>query len=101
MGDLLATGCVVIGAGDPGQLGPVNQPQFFTTADYTFTEIHRQALNSPIIRQAHRVLAGQHYEADGELFRVQRRAYDADILLCWTNQRRMDLNAQARSLRGV
>lgn len=104
--DMLATGCVIISAGDPGQLGPVKQEQYFSHADYTFTKIHRQAEGSPIIRQAYRVLNGELYEADTEKFRVQRQAYDADvtgagILLCWTNQRRQDLNHQARSLRGI
>jgi exodeoxyribonuclease-5 len=106
MNDLLATGCAVIAAGDPGQLGPVKQPQYFRHADFELTEIHRQALDSPIIRQAHRVRQGLRYVADTEKFRVVSRAFDgdildADILLTWTNKRRMDLNAQARRLRGI
>lgn len=103
--DILNTGAIIIACGDPGQLEPVGQDAYFTKADLTLQTIHRQALDSPIIRQAHRVRQGLPYEADTENFRVARRVYDedivkADILLCWTNTSRSSLNARARSLRG-
>jgi exodeoxyribonuclease V len=104
--DILNTGAIIIAFGDPGQLGPINEPQYFTKADHELTQIHRQALDSPIIRQAHRVRQGLPYEPDTENFRVVRRLYDrdilgADILLCWTNAKRRSLNAQKRALLGI
>ena len=50
--DILRTGATVIACGDPGQLPPVVGKQFFDRPDFTLTEIHRQAQESPIIRQA-------------------------------------------------
>ena len=46
------------------------------------------------------------YQADGAAFRVIPRAFDGDIvatdiMLTWTNARRIRLNAQARSLRSI
>jgi exodeoxyribonuclease-5 len=104
--DLLATGCRIIAVGDPNQLRPVGQDPFFTDPDCVLTEPHRTALDSAIIKQAHRILQGLPYEADGDQFRVVPRAYDLDLLsadtcLCWTNNQRISLNAQIRALRGI
>jgi exodeoxyribonuclease-5 len=104
--DLLRTGCRIVAVGDPNQLRPVGQPPYFTDPDYLLTEPHRQALDSPIIKQAHRILRGHRYEADGEPFRVAPRAYDqdilgADIMLAWTHKQRIGLNLQSRALRGI
>lgn len=68
--DLLQKCGKLIAFGDPGQLPPVNGKQFFMTADVTLREIHRQALDSPIIREAWLAREGLPYAADGELFRV-------------------------------
>jgi ATP-dependent exoDNAse (exonuclease V) alpha subunit len=68
--DLLETGVIVVASGDPGQLHPVKGQAFFDTPDFTLTEIRRQAADSPIIRQAHRVRAGQPYENDGDAFHI-------------------------------
>ena len=101
--DLLQTGALVVACGDPGQLPPVNDAPFFTDADATLTEIHRQALESPIVRQAHAVRHTGRYEADGDGFRIVQFAepstlLGADILLCWTNLTRRRLNAKKRRL---
>ncbi len=103
--DLLRTGAKVIATGDPGQLPPVKGQPYFTRPDFTLTVIHRQALDSPIIRQAHRVRAGRPYQADGPEFRVERDGCDDDLLnagavLCWTNNTRHALNDKCRRLRG-
>jgi exodeoxyribonuclease V len=104
-GDLLETGATVLAVGDPGQLPPVNDWQFFSSPNRTLTEIHRQALDSPIIRQAHAVRRGEGYRADGEDFRVVR-AYDEvdlaafDVVLCWRNVTRRNLNFRIRKQRG-
>ena len=103
--DLLNTGAKVIACGDPGQLPPVKGQQFFSRADITLTEIHRQALDSPIIRQAHAVRNGGSYANDGDCFRVAQDGTDddlrnADAVLCWTNRTKDHLNGICRRLRG-
>ncbi len=104
--DILRTGAKVIACGDPGQLPPVSGMRFFSKAHVTLTEIHRQALESPIIRQAHNVRQGKNYEADGEAFKVvAREAQDADVIasdaiLCFTNRTRQAANQYARRVRG-
>ena len=65
---MLRTGCKVIACGDPGQLSPVNDERYFVRPDAQLTEIHRQALDSAIIRQAHHVRAGRGYTMDGDDF---------------------------------
>lgn len=104
--DLLDTGARVIACGDPGQLPPVRDAQFFTRADATLTTIHRQALNSPIIRQAHNVRHCGEYEADGEGFQVISYAGPDEILehealLCWRNATRLRLIKRKRQLLGL
>jgi UvrD-like helicase C-terminal domain len=103
--DLIATGAKIVACGYPGQLPPVRGTQFFNRADFTLTAVHRQALDSPIIRQAHRVRTGGSYTADGPQFRVANDGADddlraADVVLCWTNTTRDRLNRQCRRARG-
>jgi exodeoxyribonuclease-5 len=104
--DLLATGAKIIACGDPGQLPPVQGVRVFDRADFMLTEIHRQALDSPIIRQAHAVRRGKQYEADGPNFRVvvdgddDNDLLNADAVLVWTNKSRDFLNARCRRIRG-
>jgi exodeoxyribonuclease V len=103
--DLLRTDAKIIATGDPGQLPPVKGQPFFNNPDFVLTEIHRQALNSPIIRQAHRVRSEQPYQSDGPEFRVDSDGTDDDLLnaevvLCWTNRTRHALNDKCRRLRG-
>lgn len=104
--DLLNTGCRVIACGDPGQLPPVRGEPFFHTPDAVLKTVHRQAWDSPIIRQAHAVRAGQRYGADGDAFRVSDHAtaedvLEADMLLCWRNATRMQLNTLKRMHLGL
>jgi exodeoxyribonuclease-5 len=104
--DALATGARIIASGDPGQLPPVRDAQYFTEPDATLTTIHRQALDSPIIRQAHNVRFHDRYEADGDGFRVVAKPTEKDLLaadaiLCWRNSTRRLGNRRMRSLRGL
>lgn len=104
--ELIRTGARIVVCGDPGQLPPVRDRQFFTEPDDTLTEIHRQALESPIIRQAHAVRSLGTYEPDTDDFRVIARAEPEDLLghdaiLCWRNATRRTLNARVRKLRGI
>jgi len=105
--DLLATGCKVVACGDRGQLPPVKGRAFFTEGkpDAELKEVHRQAWDSPIIRQAHAVRRGDGYSDDGEDFRVVRQVsvdelLGADIVLCWRNETRRGLNRLIRGWKG-
>ena len=106
MRDIVSTGAAIAGSGDPGQLPPVNGEQFFDYADFTLETIHRQALESPIIRQAHAVRKGRMYAADGDGFQVPKRALterelvEADVILCYTNPTRQLCNEFVRAALG-
>jgi exodeoxyribonuclease-5 len=106
--DILRTGAKVAVCGDRFQLPPVSGRAFFDWSDVTLKTIHRQALESPIIRQAHRVRAGEHYREDGDGFRVFRdrgftpdEAISADVILCYTNATRHHANKFVRSALGL
>jgi exodeoxyribonuclease V len=104
--ELLKTGARVIACGDPGQLPPVMDRQFFTDPDLVLTQVHRQAWGSPIIRQAHQVRTTGSYEPDGPDFRVETRASEkdlaeVDIALCWRNRTRQLLNQRRREVKGL
>lgn len=103
--DLESTGAKIIACGDPGQLQPVQGVQYFTEPNFVLTEIHRQALESPIIRQAHSVRNNGRYVADGDQFRITDEITindltDTDVVLCWKNQTRTDCNYVIRQLKG-
>lgn len=104
--DIVRTGATIIACGDPGQLPPVMGKQFFSEPNFTLTEIHRQAQDSPIVRQAHAVRETGRYEADGPDFRIASRASSeeiiaSDAILCWTNKTRDAANQRARNIRGT
>jgi exodeoxyribonuclease V len=104
--DILATGITVVAIGDPGQLPPINGDPFFTKASFTLNQIHRQALDSPIIRQAHAVRSSGGYEPDGDGVRVVTKlAADdlraADIVLTGKRATRSRMNALCRTIRGI
>jgi exodeoxyribonuclease-5 len=105
--DLLSSGVKIVACGDPGQLPPVEGESFFNKPDAMLKTIHRQALDSPIIRQAHRVRLGEKYETDGDNFVVRgfgevsnEEKTSADMILCWTNKTRRAVNNHIRQLRG-
>jgi exodeoxyribonuclease-5 len=104
--DLMRTGVRIVACGDPGQLPPVNGEQFFTTPDIMLKTVHRQALDSPVLRQAHWVRLGRGYHSDGDDFRVVDRldpgeAIAADMVLCWRNVTRKTVNHLLRRMKGV
>ena len=103
--DLMATGCRVVAAGDPGQLPPVKGHPYFTACDIELKTVHRQAWDSPIIRQAHQIRHTGRYDADTADFRVSSTCthddvMQADILLCWRNTTRRQLNHLKRAYIG-
>lgn len=112
--DMLSFGTPVLAIGDPGQLQPVGDaPGFFVRApDHILTEIHRQALENPIIwaskliRDGEEVPAGSH---GGGLLRVLDRksddvTYDTqrDVqIIVGTNKTRHKLTRKLRQLCGL
>jgi exodeoxyribonuclease-5 len=101
--DLLISGAKIITSGDPMQLQPVTGVQAFTKADILFTEVHRQAQNSPIIRQATKVRENADYAEDGDGFQIKKILSDdnlmeMDIILCFTNATRRMLNNKMRAI---
>lgn len=102
--DLRQTGAKIISFGDHGQLPPVEGKPYLNNPDFVLTEIHRQAQNSPIIRQAHSVRNGGQYVNDTSNFQVKKISnndlLDADIVLCFMNKTRKAMNSQIRSLKG-
>jgi exodeoxyribonuclease-5 len=103
--DLINTGAKLVVCGDPGQLPPVMDAQFFVDPHISLQEIHRQAWDSPIIRQAHSIRNTGAYATDGPGFRVLTEMRDDllaehDITLCWRNATRIWLNNKRRSMLG-
>lgn len=103
--DILATGARIVAGGDPGQLPPVRGQQGFSNPNFTLQHIHRQAMDSPIIRQAYRVRQGLPYHTDGEGFRVvdklpKDELLQADMVLVWKNTTRIEMTRIIRRLNG-
>lgn len=106
--DLLSFGTKVLVLGDPGQLPPVAGEGYFTkrTPDFTLTEIHRQAKDSPILMLATRARMGERLiEGTYGNCHVVRQitpamALEADQILCGRNRTRHVNNARMRQLRG-
>lgn len=108
----------ILAVGDHGQLPPVAASGvLMQNPDVRLEKIHRQALDSPIIRFAHHLRETGRIETQGwddriafrpqsELKRILRQAYaeassPMDVgVLCWTNRRRVQLNSMIRSARG-
>jgi exodeoxyribonuclease-5 len=104
--DILAAGVRVVAIGDPGQLPPVEGQPFFTSASFELTEIHRQAIENPIIRQAHVVRSGATYVPDGDAVPVINRLTStelraADVVLTGRRQTRMRTNAEESRVLGL
>ena len=99
------TGVKVLAFGDPGQLGPFDGSTFFDRPNATLKTIHRQALESAIIRQAHAVRLTGKYEPDGKEFQCCEKpcADDyvmSDVVLCHTHRTRCLLNLKMRRVHG-
>jgi exodeoxyribonuclease-5 len=100
--EMLSTGANIVAVGDSGQLPPVEGLPFFCRANLTLRTIHRQALESPIIRQAHAVRGGG-YRSDGDAFRVVERIDPLahDIIISLKNATRDRGNAVWRMRAGL
>lgn len=112
--DLLTFGVPVIVIGDPAQLPPVKGDSFFfrdsdRRADVTLTEIHRQALDNPIIAMATQIrgeeapAAGTYGESrviDKEDITAEM-ALATDQIIVGRNRTRHAYNRRIRSLMGM
>jgi len=112
--DLLSYGTKVLVLGDPAQLPPVNGAGFFIDAqpDIMLTEIHRQALDNPIIQMSMTVrtgcrlvpgeYGGSRVIQRGDITRDEMRelAMGADQILVGRNITRTALNKRVRQIKG-
>ncbi len=108
--DLLSFGTPVLVLGDPGQLPPVSGGGFFTEhdPDILLEEIHRQALDNPIIELARQVRLGNQVMIGdyGDTAKVIPKSQvnselvlDADQVLVGTNRTRRRYNERLRQLK--
>jgi exodeoxyribonuclease V len=108
--DLMSFGVPVLVLGDPAQLPPVKGGGFFTDSepDIMLTEVHRQAVDNPIIRlsmlarEGERLPPGE-YGASRVIGREAVNAeaiLAADQVLVGRNETRRRYNMRIRELRG-
>lgn len=108
--DLLSFGVPVLVLGDPAQLPPVASEGFFTKdePDVMLTEIHRQALENPIIVLS--MAARNHIDLEEGTYgnsRIIKHAnfnpeemVDMDQILCGMNKTRIVANERMRDMLG-
>lgn len=109
--DILSFGCKVLVLGDPYQLPPVEGNGFFTEAkpDFLLTEIHRQALDNPIIKLAEIVRNGDELDygvyGSSKIIKrsqlTQSMVMNADQVLVGLNKTRKDINQKIRSIKNI
>lgn len=107
--DLMSFGTPILALGDPAQLPPVRSAGYFTGAppDVLLTEIHRQALDNPIIRLASQVREGNDipYGDHGTVKVIRPSDLDRSLwrsnvqVLVGTNKRRNKANSTIRAAR--
>lgn len=110
--DLYKMGVPLVAIGDPGQLPPVKDEAGLTDRepDYFLTEIHRQALDNPIIYLSMLVREGKDIKLGnyGDAVRVVRRrdddlTFNPDVnvqVLVGTHKKRWRLNEGIRKMLG-
>jgi exodeoxyribonuclease-5 len=109
--DLLMHRVPVLWVGDHGQLEPIGSGSvsLVKNPDVRLEHIHRQAEHSGIIRFAHHLREGKKpYAWDGSNFRDVEicepasfdleRAADFDVILCGTNEKRIEVNKLMRKM---
>jgi exodeoxyribonuclease-5 len=103
--DLLSFGVPILVLGDPGQLPPIGSAGFFTKGKphYMLTEVHRQALGSPVIALATRARKGKPLHLgtydDSSVIRAVRRTDDYlnfDQVIVGMHRTRHRINDQIR-----
>lgn len=106
--DLESFGKKILVLGDPYQLPPVFGAGYFTNhkPDFLLNEIHRQALDNPIIAMATKIRNGDSldYGTYGSSSVVRKvsaeQVVGADQVICGRNASRVTYNKRIRQLRG-
>lgn len=99
--DIESYGVPVLVLGDPAQLPPIEGGGHYTTAtpNFLLTEVHRQALESPVLHLATDVRLGLPWRSS--LVKVDMSAaMEADQVLCWKNSTRWNLITEMRKKLG-
>jgi exodeoxyribonuclease-5 len=99
--DIESFGVPVLVLGDPAQLPPIEGGGHYTAAepDFLLTEVHRQALESPVLRLATDIRLGRGWT--GARVPVDMaEAMEADQVLCWKNSTRWNLVQKMRAKMG-
>lgn len=113
--DLRSFGVPILAIGDPGQLPPISLagPGFFRRkADAALTEIHRQALDNPIIWASMRIREGEEVpmgtHGDGQLRVIDRDdddvTYDLDLdaqIIVGRHEKRWQITRKLRKLQNM
>lgn len=113
--DLLSFKTKVLVLGDPAQLPPVKDTGYFIDAqpDMMLTEVHRQALDNPIIRMSMDIREGRRLQlgTHGQSQVISRASYNADLVremvveadqvICGLNKTRANYNRRIRSLKAL
>jgi exodeoxyribonuclease-5 len=102
--DIESFGVPVLVLGDPFQLPPIEGGGYYTRAepDVLLTEIHRQALESPVLRLATEIRMNTFdlsEAAERETASITR-AMEFEQVLCWRNATRWKLIERIRAKKG-
>lgn len=110
MKDLLSLEIPILAMGDPGQLPPIEDDNYFRPhmADITLQDVQRQAEANPIIGAASRVRAGSllRFEEDGPFRLIPREDLTADDfiyadqIIVGLNETRFRVNRLVRDILG-
>jgi exodeoxyribonuclease-5 len=97
--DILSFGVPVLVLGDPAQLPPVAGEGYFTkrAPDFELTEIHRQALESPVLKLATDIRLGKGWPVEKVSL---DKAMTADQVIVWKNATRWNLIERIRAKLG-
>jgi exodeoxyribonuclease-5 len=104
--DIERFGVPVLVLGDPEQLEPVGGEGYYTMAepDYALSEIHRQALESPVLELATRVRTSTDKRLGLVREELAPRSWDgalaADQVLVWKNATRWNMINNMRAMKG-
>jgi exodeoxyribonuclease-5 len=109
--DLLSFDTKCLAIGDRAQLPPIEGGGYFTSSvpDFSLTEVHRQALDSPVIRLAtearlDRPLRPGNYGASSVVPKYQEAAAQAllasDQVIAGKHETRCEINRQIRRVKG-
>ena len=91
----------VLYIGDSFQLPPVKEEgSIMDHPNYTLTEIHRQAQDSPIIKIATAIREGRRYPDVDQYGITSEELSSYELVLCQSNDRRYKLNERIRNFRG-